>query len=62
MKGKRTWFLFSGYSSQKRHLPFVISTGEVMGLRPPKVLKKGFCSATTLNGSATLPFVISTEA
>ena len=33
-----------------------------MGLRPPKVLKKGFCSAITLNGSATLPFVISTGA
>jgi hypothetical protein len=33
-----------------------------MGLRPPKVMKKGFCSATILNGSATLPFVISTGA
>jgi hypothetical protein len=27
---------------------------------PPKVMKNGFCSATTLNGSAALPFVIST--
>ena len=43
-------------------LPVVISTGEVMGLRPPKVMKNGFCSATTLNGSAALPFVISTGA
>ena len=33
-----------------------------MGLRPPKVMKNGFCSATTLNGSAALPFVISTGA
>jgi hypothetical protein len=32
-----------------------------MGLRPPKVMKNGFCSATTLNGSVALPFVISTE-
>jgi hypothetical protein len=28
----------------------------------PKVMKSGFCSATTLNGSAALPFVISTGA
>src|SRR5580704_9174598 len=76
-------------------LPFVISTGGVMGLRPtqgdeervlfsnhccwkrqlsplssrpeeswafgpPKAMKNGSCSATTLNGSAALPFVIST--
>src|ERR1700733_10008934 len=27
---------------------------------PPKVMKNSFCSATTLNGSAALPFVIST--
>ena len=33
-----------------------------MGLRPPKVMKNSFCSATTLNGSAALPFVISTGA
>jgi hypothetical protein len=26
------------------------------------VMKNGFCSATTLNGSAALPFVISTGA
>jgi hypothetical protein len=31
-------------------------------LGPPKVMKNGFYSATTLSGSATLPFVISTEA
>jgi hypothetical protein len=29
---------------------------------PPKVMKNSFCSATTLNGSAALPFVISTGA
>src|ERR1700729_4073129 len=78
-------------------LPFVISTGGVMGLRPtqgdekrvlyrnlpslevppsplssrpeeswakgpPKVMKSGSCSATTVAGSAALPFVISTGA
>ena len=42
-------------------LPFVISTGEVMGQRPPKVMKNAF-PATTVAGSAALPFVISTEA
>jgi hypothetical protein len=29
---------------------------------PPEVIKNGFCSATILNGSAALPFVISTGA
>ena len=29
---------------------------------PPKAMKSGSCSATTLNGSAALPFVISTGA
>jgi hypothetical protein len=29
---------------------------------PPKVMKNALCPATTLHGSATLPFVISTEA
>ena len=74
-------------------LPFVISTGEVMGRWPAQgdekrcssnycrwkrrpslchldrrshgpsarpVMKNSFCSATTLNGSAALPFVLST--
>jgi hypothetical protein len=54
--------LFSNYSLSKPALPFVISTGGVMGLCPLKVMKNGFCSATTLNGSAALPFVISTGA
>ena len=54
--------LFSNYSLPKPALPFVISTGGVMGLCPLKVMKNGFCSATTLNGSAALPFVISTGA
>jgi hypothetical protein len=43
-------------------LPFVISTGGVMGQGPPKVMKNGSCSATTAAGSAALPFVISTGA
>jgi hypothetical protein len=34
----------------------------IMGLRPTKVMKNDFCSATSLSGSAALPFVISTEA
>jgi hypothetical protein len=33
-----------------------------MGLRPPKVMKNGSCSAATLARGAALPFVISTEA
>jgi hypothetical protein len=33
-----------------------------MGLRPTQGDEKGFCSETTLNGSAALPFVISTGA
>ena len=33
-----------------------------MALVPPKAMKNGSCSATTLPGSAALPFVISTEA
>src|SRR6202034_2128273 len=41
-------------------LPFVISTGEVMGLRTTQGDENGSCSATTLAGSAPLPFVIST--
>src|SRR5580698_8406852 len=43
-------------------LPFVISTGGVVGLRPAQGDENNFCSATTLNGSAVLPFVISTGA
>jgi hypothetical protein len=31
-------------------------------LGPPKLMKNGFCSPTTLPGSTALPFVISTEA
>jgi hypothetical protein len=34
----------------------------VMGLGPPKVMKNGSCSATTVDGGTALPFVISTEA
>jgi hypothetical protein len=33
-----------------------------MGLRPTKVMRNGSHSATTVPASATLPFVISTEA
>src|SRR6202046_2083843 len=43
-------------------LPFVISTGGVMGLRPTQGDESGSCSATTVAGSTALPFVISTGA
>ena len=43
-------------------LPFVISPGEVMCLRPTQGDENGFCSATTLPGSTALSFVISTGA
>src|ERR1700677_3515284 len=35
---------------------------QLWAVGPPKVMKNGFCAATTLNGSAALPFVISTGA
>src|ERR1700727_2578505 len=39
---------------------FLTETSWAFG--PPKAMKNSFCSATTLNGSAALPFVISTGA
>src|SRR6202034_471097 len=41
-------------------LPFVISTGEVMGRWHAQSDEKRSCSATTVAGSAALPSVIST--
>jgi hypothetical protein len=38
------------------------STADSWAFSPPKVMKNGSCSATTVDGSATLHFVISTEA
>ena len=38
------------------------STEESWAFGPPKVMKNGSYSATTLTGSTALPFVISTEA
>jgi hypothetical protein len=43
-------------------LAFVIPTGGVMGFALTKGGENGFHLATTLPGSAVLPFVISTEA
>jgi hypothetical protein len=43
-------------------LPFVISTGGIMGQRAHQGDEKGSCSATTVPGSTALPFVISTGA
>src|SRR3984957_4133306 len=56
--------LFCNYSLRKRTLPFVISSGAHVVQRSAVVsahaMKRGLCSATTLSGSAPLPFVIST--
>src|SRR5580698_2762829 len=41
-------------------LPFVISTGEVMGRWPAQSDEKRSCSATSVAGSAALPSVITT--
>jgi hypothetical protein len=38
------------------------STEESWAFGPPKVMKNGFCSATTVDGGTALPFIISTEA
>jgi hypothetical protein len=43
-------------------MEFVISTGVKYRSGPPKLMKNAFHFATTLHGSAALPFVISTEA
>jgi hypothetical protein len=40
----------------------VIPTEESWVLGPPEVMKNGSCSATTVDGGTTLPFVISTGA
>jgi hypothetical protein len=40
----------------------VISTGGIMGLRPTQGDEKRLLSEAALQGSAALPFVISTEA
>ena len=47
-----------------RATPFPLSSRpeESWAFGPPKAMKNGSCSATTLNGSGALPFVISTGA
>src|SRR5580693_2459010 len=42
--------------------PLLSRPEESWAFGPPKAMKNGSCSATTLNGSAALPFVISTGA
>ena len=55
-------------AAQWRDLRFAVpswkcfSTEESWAFGPPKVMKNGSCSATTVDGSTALPFVISTEA
>src|SRR5271168_1178374 len=47
---------------QRLFLGNVFSTEFRWAYGPPKVMKNGSCSATTIDGSTALPFVISTEA
>jgi hypothetical protein len=51
-----------GPPTQSPEVAVCFSTGEVMGFGPPKVMKNGSYSATSLSGRAPLPFVISTGA
>jgi hypothetical protein len=46
----------------EQHFSLSSRPQESWAFGPPKAMKNGFCSATTLPGSAALPFVISTEA
>jgi hypothetical protein len=43
-------------------LPLSSRPEESWTFGPPKPMKNGSCSATTVHGSTALPFVISTEA
>ena len=73
-KGKGLQNLIWWFNSIPRlHLPSIQSTKkarapqpsrpeESWAFGPPKVMKNGSCSATTIPGSAALPFVISTGA
>ena len=55
--------LLSNYFHLEASLaPLPSRPGGVMAKGLPKAMKDGSCSATTLPGSAALPFVISTEA
>ena len=47
---------------QRSFLGNVFSTEESWAFGPPKVMKNGSCSATTVDGGTALPFVISTGA
>jgi hypothetical protein len=48
--------------AEQKTLAASFSTEGSWGFGPPKVMKNGSYSATTLSGSTALPFVISTEA
>src|SRR6202046_882232 len=55
-QGDEKRVLFSNYRRRKR------PREESWAFGPPKAMKNGSCSATTVAGSAALPFVISTGA
>jgi hypothetical protein len=54
------WFLLENKISPSPGI--VISTGGVIGLRPPKVMKKRLLSEPLSHGSVALTLVISTDA
>jgi hypothetical protein len=57
------WIRFGNHTQWKRRPPLCHLDRRSHGQSsPPKLMKNGFGSATTLNGSAALPFVISTGA
>jgi hypothetical protein len=64
--GEHKWHSVTGSAAQSMDLggpllEMFFHRG-VMGFRPPKVMKNGSGSATTLSGSTGPPFVISTGA
>src|ERR1700722_19147979 len=60
-QGDEKRVLFSNHTQWKRRPPLCHVDRRSHGaFGPPKAMKNGSCSATTLNGSAALPFVMST--
>ena len=64
LRSRNLLFLPNPLTIQTRATPLPLSSRpeESWEFGPPKVMKNGSYSATTLTGSAALPFVISTEA
>ena len=61
-QGDEKRVLFRDYCCRKRRPPLLSSRPDSWTFGPPKAMKNGSCSATTVAGSAALPFVISTGA